>query len=385
MKSKKILFIVNHLAFFVSHRMSIAEELIKRNNKVKIISGNSASILMEKIAIREMKKKKIDYEKLSYSSSKINFFRDIIGIIKLVFIIKKFKPDIIHFVSAKGFLIGSVSSYFSNVKHKLVSVSGVGNFFIEKKITSKVIKFFYTKFILFFKNEDNKFIVQNNRDQNLIIKHFKLQKKNVFLFKGSGVDMTKINPSKKKQRKKIVLFPGRAVLEKGLLEFITASNHLKKKFPNWKFIIAGTLDYKGPGQINKMELNSLRNNKNLIFAGYQKNLNKLLKISSIVCLPSYNEGLSKSLIEAIFMKIPIITTNVPGCKELVKNHKTGFLVPPKNTSLLIKKLEKLMQDKKIRADMINNYKLFNPKIYDKKTIIVKHLKLYNSFFKNDQI
>ena len=231
----------------------------------------------------------------------------------------------------------------------------------------------------------NKFIVQNTRDQNLIIKYFKLQKKNVFLFKGSGVDISKINSSKLKQRKNIVLFPARAVLEKGLMEFIAASNFLKKKFPNWKFIIAGTLDYKGPGQINKIELNSLKNNKNLIFAGYQKNLNKLLKISSIVCLPSYNEGLSKSLIEALFMKIPIITTNVPGCKELVKNHKTGFLVPPKNIFLLTKKLEKLMQDKKMRADMMYNYKSFNLNIYEKNTIIIKHLKLYNSFFKNDKI
>jgi len=385
MKNKKILFIVNHLAFFVSHRMCIADELIKRNNKIKIISGNSASILMEKIAIREMKKKKIDYEKLSYSSSKINFFKDIIGILKLVFIIKRFQPDIIHFVSAKGFLVGIISSYFSKVKHKLVSISGIGNFFIDKKIRSKIIKFFYIRFILFFKNENNKFIVQNTRDQNLIIKYFKLQKKNVFLFKGSGVDISKINSSKLKQRKNIVLFPARAVLEKGLMEFIAASNFLKKKFPNWKFIIAGTLDYKGPGQINKIELNSLKNNKNLIFAGYQKNLNKLLKISSIVCLPSYNEGLSKSLIEALFMKIPIITTNVPGCKELVKNHKTGFLVPPKNIFLLTKKLEKLMQDKKMRADMMYNYKSFNLNIYEKNTIIIKHLKLYNSFFKNDKI
>ncbi len=75
MKNKKILFIVNHLAFFVSHRMWIAEELKSKNNAVKIISGNAASLSMEKIAIQKLKRKKFNYQKLPYSSSKINILK----------------------------------------------------------------------------------------------------------------------------------------------------------------------------------------------------------------------------------------------------------------------------------------------------------------------
>ncbi len=381
MKNKKILFIVNHLAFFASHRMWLAEELKKKNNEIKIISGSTASLSMEKVAVKEMNKKKIDYEKLNYSSSEINFLKDIIGIIKLIFIIKKFDPDITHFVSAKGFLIGIISSYFSFVKKKrVVSISGVGNFFIENKISSRIIKFFYVKLVLLFKDKNLKFIVQNKRDKNLVIKNFRIKKKDIFLIKGAGVDAKKLLPSKLNERKKIVLFPGRAVKEKGIIEFINASSNLKQKFPHWKFVIAGSLDYKGPGQIYKDELISLKKNKNIVFFGYQQNLYKLFKISSIVCLPSYNEGLSKALIEAVFMKIPIITTNVPGCRELVKNNKTGFIVPPKNTTILIEKLEKLISNNKMRLRMIRNYKLFDINSFEKKTIIKKHLKLYNSFF-----
>ena len=167
------------------------------------------------------------------------------------------------------------------------------------------------------------------------------------MIKGSGVDSSTTKPSNINQREKIVLFPARAVKEKGIIEFIYASSYLKKKFPKWKFIIAGTLDYKGPGEFSKNELIGLKKNINIIFSGYQKNLSKLFRKTSIVCLPSYNEGLSKSLIEALFMKIPIVTSNVPGCRELVKNYKTGFLVPPRNKSILIKKLEKLIINKKI--------------------------------------
>ena len=97
-------------------------------------------------------------------------------------------------------------------------------------------------------------------------------------------------------------------------------------------------------------------------------------------MPSYNEGLSKSLIEALFMKIPIVTSNVPGCRELVKNYKTGFLVPPKNKIILTKKLEKLILNSKIRSKMTKNYQLFNSSKFKKKTIFKKHLSLYNSLF-----
>ena len=180
MKNKKVIFIVNHLAFFVSHRISVTKELLKNNNKIKVISGNSASLSMEKLALKEIKKKKIDHQILSYSSSKINILNDIIGIVNLIFIINKFKPDIIHCISAKGLLIGFISSYFFRACNRVISISGVGNFFLEKKIKSRIVKFIYIKLINFFKKNNDKFIVQNKRDKKLIIKNFNVKKKMLF-------------------------------------------------------------------------------------------------------------------------------------------------------------------------------------------------------------
>ena len=112
--------------------------------------------------------------------------------------------------------------------------------------------------------------------KNLFKKNFHLKKKNIFLIKGSGVDSSRTKPSNINQREKIVLFPARAVKEKGIIEFIYASSYLKKKFPQWKFIIAGTLDYKGPGEFSKNELIALKKNRNIIFSGYQKNLKQTI-------------------------------------------------------------------------------------------------------------
>ena len=119
MKNKKILFYRKSFGIFLfPHRMWIAEELKKKNNIIKIVSGSTASLSMEKIAMQEIKKKRIIFHKLSYSSSKIKILRDLVGIFKLISVIKKFNPDIIHFVSAKALLIGIVSSYFSKIRKK---------------------------------------------------------------------------------------------------------------------------------------------------------------------------------------------------------------------------------------------------------------------------
>ena len=152
----------------------IAEELKKKNNIIKIVSGSTASLSMEKIAMQEIKKKRIDFHKLSYSSSKIKILRDLVGIFKLISVIKKFNPDIIHFVSAKALLIGIVSSYFSKIRKRVVSISGVEIFLLKKKFYQKLL-IFYIKIVLLFKDNNLKFIVQNNRVKNLF-KNFHLKK-----------------------------------------------------------------------------------------------------------------------------------------------------------------------------------------------------------------
>ena len=378
MNNKKIIYIVNHLAFLVSHRFNLVKKIIKNKNKVIIFCGKSASYTMEKEAVKFFKSKNIIFKRFNFSSSGFTIINDLLCSIKINKILKNENPDIVHAVSAKGIWLTILSSFFLKNIKVIISISGLGLIFIKKNFFFLIVKFFYFNFLkLYLKNHKYFFIVQNLRDFNFLQKKLNLKKNNIYLLNGSGVNLKKFKPSRFDKRENIILFPARIVIEKGIIEFCEVSKILKKKYKNWRFVAAGTLDYSNSGSFDRQELEDIIHSyKSVEFIGYQRNLLKILKKTSIVCLPSHNEGLSKSLIESLVMKIPIVTTNISGCKELVQHNKTGFLFLKKNNSQLLFFLEKLIKDKSLREKFSKNYLRFNFKKFSEENIVNNHLKIY---------
>ena len=129
MSKKKILFISNHASFFYSHRFNLFKESIKRGYKFKLIFGNAASPKMEKFAIKKFIKEKINYTKLNYSHNKINLIFDVVAIIKMLKIIKEFRPNVIHSASPKANFISSILVLFIKLDKLIISISGLGYLF----------------------------------------------------------------------------------------------------------------------------------------------------------------------------------------------------------------------------------------------------------------
>ena len=149
---------------------------------------------------------------------------------------------------------------------------------------------------------------------------------------------------------------------------------LNKKYPNWKFHIAGTLNYKK----NQEYFIKKNNLKNIKFYGHYEKIYKLFNESSIVCLPSYREGFPKSLIEASASGCAIVTSNVPGCRDVIKNNYNGYLCLPKNIDSLYSKLDKLINNKKIREIFFKNSRKLAEKKFDQKIFIKKNLYNYET-------
>ena len=248
----------------------------------------------------------------------------------------------------------------------------MGYFFTNKlKAYEKFLKyliFFIIKISL--KPRKNLLILENKTDKNFFIKVIKIKKKKIVIFNGVGVDLKKFNIDNKK--KKIILFPARVLIEKGINEFLFSAMMLTKKHPDWKFHIVGTLNYKKKQNQHIKKINQ----KNIIFFGYHKKVYKLFNQSSIVCLPSYREGFPKSLIEACGSGCAIVTTNVPGCRDAIINNFNGYLCKPKDTDSLTDKLNILISEKKIRTRFgVNSRKLALMK-YDLRIFVQKNLENY---------
>ena len=379
----KIAYIFNHISFFTSHFLPIANT-VKKNAIINLFCGIGASKTMDTFYKKLIYKNKIKYSEFKIHSTKNNFFFDIYHLISLLKKIKTFSPDIIHCATPKGIILGGIAARILNVKCLVIFNSGMGYFFSnELKFHTLILKKIYLFFLqaIILKHKNFKIIVENQHDKNFFFKEMNIKINNIKIIYGSGVDLKKFKNVYSKNNN-VVILPARVVKEKGIEEFCKAVELLNKKTfkKKWQFYIIGALDYKKDSCFSRYQIERFKKIKNIKFLGFKKNILKYYKKAGIVCLPSYREGLSKTLIEASAMGIPVVTTNVVGCADAILPGKTGELCLPKNPYSLAKKLYKLIKNDNIRAIYSKNSVNLAKSKYSLKDTINNNLVIYKELF-----
>src|SRR5690606_22015266 len=201
---------------------------------------------------------------------------------------------------------------------------------------------------------------QNSDDRQLFLdKNIITDKMETRIVGGSGVNLSEFEfrINKNDTDKIRFLFIARLIKEKGVQLFIDAAKYLKIKYPSAEFhIIGGPMD--SPSSIKEEILNQCHTDGIIIYHGYQKNIQDHLAMGDIFVLPTYyREGVPRSILEALSVGLPIITTNTPGCKETVIPNENGFLIKPKNLEELINAMEYfLTQKEEIKRMGVNSRK-----------------------------
>ena len=383
MKPLKLLYLINHKSFFVSHRLKIALAAGKENFYTFLICGKDSSKVMKKESLKIIKKLKINYKEVESSGGTISFFYDLFSITKLFFLIRSFKPSLIHIASPKFIILAGLAARIYGKAPIILSISGLGYLFTKKSIKIFFLSILFSSIIKILINFKKCIvIVQNKNDYYYFKNKLNIQKEKIKIIRGSGVDINKFT-NYKKNKNKIILFPARLLLNKGIIEFIEAAKIIRKKFKDWFFVICGASDYTSPELISKTLIENAVMNKHIKYIGYvpQDKMPTLLSKSSIVCLPSYREGMPMVLQEAAASGLPIVTTNVVGCRESIINNKTGFLVEPKNVDDLVEKLTLLIKSNFLRKKFGNEGRKFAIKNFNEKKIIKQNIKLYKSLLK----
>ena len=378
--SKKIVFIINHSAFFISHRLPLATAAIKRGFKVRLISGQPSSQTMEKESNYIMSKHTIDHKLTKFTSIGINPLKEFIGFIQIIFSLIYNRPSIIHTASVKGTIYGGLAARILRINCLVISISGLGFAFTGKKTFKKKIFSFFFKFFLkiICSHKNKKIIVQNMDDKDFILINKFAKLSEIELIKGSGVDMTIFKYRELDIDNKKIIFPARLLFDKGVKEFLESSEILSKEYPDWKFILAGALDYKNPTIIPKKILDKYLLNKNIQCLGYVNNMQDIFTDSAIVCLPSYREGMPKALLEAAAIGRAIVTTLTIGCKESIVDNLTGLLVPVKDTQSLTAALRKLIDSPTLRSSLGLNGRKFAEDNFDLRIVQNRVIEVYNS-------
>lgn len=369
---KKLLFLINDLSFFISHRLPIAEEALKIGIKVVICYGELGNAKPN-----FLEKKGFQLISIYMDRGGINFFKDIKTITDIWKIIKTESPDIIHLITIKPYLYGGIISRLVGIKCVVSSVSGLGTLFIKKNFRNIFLKkLLFPVFIFAFNHFNQKIIIQNKDDLDLLVNWGVLKSSKAILIKGSGVDLNNFTNLDEQIGLPVVTFAGRLLKDKGVNEFIDASYTLRKRGIKARFILAGEIDTKNASSISIDDLQKIKDDNYIKILGFVKNIPDLYSKSHIICLPSYREGLPKSLIEAAAASRAIVTTNVPGCRDAIIPNQTGLLVPIKNSKKLADAIQYLIDNPKKRIEMGKYGRKLAEKEFLIKKIVQIHLRVY---------
>jgi len=368
---KKILFIVNAEWYFVLHWLPIAKELMKKGYKVYVATG------VERTGLDEMVKSGVKVHCIPFKRGSYNLFNDLSCCISIIKTLVKVKPDIVHNITIKPIIWGTVAARLTKVPSIVNSVTGLGYTFIKRGVTGAILSGIIGTIYRYLFYPNNVYIsFQNPDDKTLFINKRIGQNKNSFVIKGVGVDTKKFKKSSLPLANKKIIYAGRILWDKGFHEIVEAAKIVKARSNRISFIIAGTPDLKNPESVPEEYLISLHTQGLFSWVGHVNNMPELLKKAFVVILPSYREGLPTTLIEAAAIGRPIITTDAPGCREVVKNGVNGYLVPVKSHYELAEKILFLANNESIAQDMGKKSREIAVSQFDLKIILESYLRLY---------
>jgi len=350
MRKTKLLIVVNELWFFHSHRLPLALGALKEGYDVYIVANGDKS-LEDKVSNLGLK-----FHEVSFSRSSVNPFRELKVLISLFRVYRKINPDIVHHVTIKPIIYGGIVARIVKTKSVVNSISGLGHVFISQGLISKarktIVKIIYRNL---FKRDNVRAILQNPEERKILSKYNIIDFDRSFLIRGAGVDLETFSPVVEPSGPVVVTLAARMIWEKGVGVYIDAIKILKDKGIKAKFILAGGVDYDYPGFIKKSVLDNWHESGIVTWVGHHNDVSKLYQETHIVCLPSfYSEGVPKSLIEAAASGRPIVTTDKPGCREIVIDNFNGLLVKPCDANSLARALEILIKNKSLRIEYGKN-------------------------------
>jgi len=372
MKKTKLLIVVNELWFFYSHRLPLALGALKEGFDVYIIA-NGDKDLEKKVSSLGLK-----FREVPFSRSSINPFKEFRVLISLFRIYRKIAPDITHHVTIKPIIYGGIAARIVKTKSVVNSISGLGHVFISQGFVSKVRKVIVkTLYRNLFKHDNVRAILQNPEEREILSKYNIIGFDRSFLIRGAGVDLETFIPVVEPPGPVVVTLAARMIWEKGVGVYIDAIKILKNKGIKAKFILAGGVDYDYPGFIKKSVLDNWHESGVVTWVGHHNNVSKLYQESHIVCLPSfYSEGVPKSLIEAAACGRPIVTTDKPGCREIVIDNFNGLLVRPCDAESLAHALEILIKNKNLRIKYGKNGRQLASDDFEVGSVVKSTLNVY---------
>jgi glycosyltransferase involved in cell wall biosynthesis len=374
-KSKRLLYFVSEDWYFCTHRLSLARAAVAEGYEVFL--ATSISGYQEQIESAGIKVIPLQH----FNRSSGNLRKELCSLKELKTIYKNINPDLVHHVAMKPVIYGSLVAWFYKIPRIINAFGGLGYLFTHENLKMHFLREGVQRILKFLLNRPNSILIlQNSDDAKLMLDRHIVQEDHLVIIRGVGVNPTLFSYQKESKidNKKgpIVSFVSRMLKDKGILELIEAIKILQSRLIKAQFHFWGDIDPLNPSSVTEQELNQWQQDGLIIWHGPTKEVASVYQKSHLVVLPSYREGLPKTLLEAASCGRAIVTTDVPGCREVVHNEKNGILVPSKNASALAEAMQQMITHPSLRKKMGKQGRKFIEKSFTEEKIIQQTLHLY---------
>jgi|TARA_R110001583_G_scaffold7571_1_gene37411 glycosyltransferase involved in cell wall biosynthesis len=365
-KRKKLLFVCSEDWYFVSHRLALARAAQVRGWEIVIACRANAAAE----GLREEGFRVIDLNIARGGLSPVKSFATVFSLWRLM---RREKPDVVVNVAIQCVILSALGGVLAGVPRSVNMVTGLGFVFVSNGRKARIVRAIISTVLRIYALFPSITVIVQNHDDYEVIRKFGFSKSRLSLIRGSGVDLQKYAPvsaARDGDHPKTAIFVARMLWSKGLGELIAATRLLQQKGHHYRIWLVGDVDLANPDSANATDLEQWQKDGLVQWLGRRSDIPALLTQSDLAILPSWREGLPKSLLEAAACGLAMVATDVPGCREIVKHGQTGLLVPLGGEQALADAIETLMEDDALRRQLgYNARKMVEEELCD--TVVVQ--------------
>ncbi|MCG2606503.1 MAG: glycosyltransferase family 4 protein [Achromobacter sp.] len=371
--ARRLLFVVNNPAFFMSHRLPVAQAAQRAGYDVHVAT-------MDGPAVADIVALGMTHHVIPMTRSGKHPLQELGTLLALLRLFRRLRPRVVHLVTIKPVLYGGIAARLARVPGMVAAISGLGVVFLSNSRKMRLVRSVVARlYRLALGHPNSRVIFQNASDRDLLKSLGAVRDEQVVLIRGAGVDLDLCQALPEPAAPPVVAtMVARLLRDKGVWEFVEAARLLRARGVPVTMRLVGGVDAGNPTSATPAEVEAWQREGCVEALGERSDVPQLYADSHIAVLPSYREGLPKSLIEAAACGRAVVTTDVPGCRDAIDPDKTGLLVPVRDPQALADAIARLAGDATLRQAMGTAGRALAEREFNIERVARIHVELYDT-------
>ena len=374
---KQILFIANVDWFFNSHRLHIAKAALRQGMRVHVACGVTSQREVDRLRLCG-----VVVHPLPLHRSAMRPWGEAWLVVRLAILLVRHRDFVVHAVSIKPVLYAGLLSRVVRPRGFVAAISGMGYVFEQERATvlSRAVELGYRGAL---GGRSSVAVFQNSDDRRYFVENQMCRDDQARTIQGSGVDVDEFRPANVCQSPKRVVLLARLLRSKGILVYKRAADLLACDFPDTEFLVAGAIDEENPEGLSMEEWLSEIEGSHVRWVGHCDDIPNLLASCTMMVLPSRREGLSKSLLEGAAAGLPLVASDVPGNREIVRAGRNGLLASPSDANDLAACMRRLLEDEQMSAKFGREGRRMVRREFSSSMVADRTMRVYGSFYHDE--